>query len=215
MQVLQIFLLHVHQSSLVVSAHIMPKKRQLQPGGLHTCLVYQQACSGQSLRVKMSVCLVLQALYLERLPERLSLFVSVFTGAARQAGQAARSRFDCALAQINTFLNYQTIREGHWPCYGPDLERETCQLSLFKTQLTKADKNVPCRGRFTEAGMSNSIKPFLRRVGYDRLSARGRAQAPLPPPARIISDGGSAPPVAAQGAFQSHLSRSGRRFDLS
>ena len=53
-------------------------------------------------------------------------------------------------------------RGVHWPSYGPDLERGTCHLSLFKTQLTKADKNVPCRGRFTEAGMSNSIKPFLR-----------------------------------------------------
>ena len=40
---------------------------------------------GRCLLVKMSVCLALPSFLLERRAERLSLFASVFTGAARQA----------------------------------------------------------------------------------------------------------------------------------
>ena len=52
---------------------------------------------GRCLCVKMYVCLALPSFLLERRAERLSLFASVFTGAARQAGYAAHARFECAL----------------------------------------------------------------------------------------------------------------------
>ena len=58
--------------------------RQGQALGI-TVLFISRLAVGRCLHVKMSVCLALPSFLLERRAERLSLFASVFTGAARQA----------------------------------------------------------------------------------------------------------------------------------
>ena len=59
-----------------------------------------------------NVCLLaLPSFLLERRAEHLSLFVSVFTGAARQAGWAERAHFDCALVAAHKLLELSELSQ--------------------------------------------------------------------------------------------------------